>query len=203
MNYLAHLYLSGNSDEIRIGNFIGDYVKGNKYLKFPELISKGILMHRSIDYFTDNHPIIREIALLVKPGFGRHSGIIVDIYFDHFLAVNWVEYSYYSLKQFADLCHSAFISNFLVLPNRVKQFVPFIILHKRFESYSETKNLVEVFDIMSKRTSLPANSVWAVNLLEKEYENFDNLFRIFFEDLIDHVETKYEFQLDRPIAIRK
>lgn len=201
MNYLAHLYLSGDSEEIKIGNFIGDYVKGKKFQDYPAAISQGILLHRSIDYFTDNHEVAKEMASLIKPGFGRYSGVIVDIYFDHFLAANWADYSNYSLKHFSENCHKIFLKNFRVLPLKVKQFVPFIILHKRFESYSETKNLHAVFEIMSARTSLPSNSLWAVSLLEREYNKFESMFRIFFEDIIKHVEISHQISIERPLLI--
>ena len=65
MNFLAHTYLSGANDEIIVGNFMGDYVKGKNYLHLPELIKKGILIHRDIDYYTDTHPITRESRALV------------------------------------------------------------------------------------------------------------------------------------------
>ena len=79
MNYLAHIYLSGESDEIIVGNFIGDFVKGNKYQKYPEKVAFGIQMHRSIDMFTDQHPDVREFVNILKPGYGRYAGIVADV----------------------------------------------------------------------------------------------------------------------------
>ena len=60
MNFLAHIYLSGENQGITIGNFIADGIKGNKYLSYREDLQKGILLHRSIDSFTDQHPIVRQ-----------------------------------------------------------------------------------------------------------------------------------------------
>jgi acyl carrier protein phosphodiesterase len=198
MNYLAHIYLSGESDEIKIGNFIGDCVKGNKYLDYPELVSFGIRMHRSIDSFTDQHPDVKECLKLLKPGYGRYSGIVSDIFFDHFLAFNWHEYSVYSLQQFSRHAHSVFISNFGLLPLRVKQFLPFLIHHKRLESYAKRDTMFEVLEIMSRRTSLPANSHWAVQLLNDEYSQFEALFRSFFEEMATFVESEFSVGISRP-----
>ena len=86
MNYLAHLYLSGDSEQLLVGNFIGDYVKGNKYRSYSDEIAKGILLHRYIDSFTDQHIKHRAAKLYFKEEFGHYSGIIIDFIYDHFLA---------------------------------------------------------------------------------------------------------------------
>ena len=198
MNYLAHLYLSGESDEIKLGNFIGDFVKGNKYLEYPEQVAFGIKLHRSIDFFTDQHPDVKECIAILKPGYGRYSGIVADIFFDHFLASNWSEYSNYTLRQFSKNSHAVFLSNFLLLPFRVKQFLPFLIQHKRLESYAHRENLTHVLDIMSRRTSLPQNSEWAMRILNQEYVQFESLFRSFFADLIKYVESDFAVRISKP-----
>ncbi|MEI6275950.1 MAG: ACP phosphodiesterase [Prolixibacteraceae bacterium] len=198
MNYLAHLYLSGESDEIKLGNFIGDYVKGNKYLDYPEQVAFGIRMHRRIDAFTDGHTDVKECNKLLKPGFGRYSGIVSDIFFDHFLAAKFHEYSAYSLRQFSKQAHSIFISNFGILPFRVKQFLPFLIHHKRLESYAVRDTMFHVLEIMSRRTSLPSNSQWAFDVLNQEYDQFEALFRSFFEEMICFVESEFEVGISKP-----
>ena len=198
MNYLAHLYLSGESDEIKLGNFIGDFVKGNKYQQYPEMVAYGIQLHRNIDSFTDNHPDVRECIQLLKPGYGRFSGVVMDIFFDHFLAANWKDYSTVTLRQFAKQAHSVFISNFLMLPLRVKQFLPFLIQHRRLESYAKKENLFHVLEIMSNRTSLPSNSEWAMTMLHQEYDEFERLFRSFFAELTDYVEREFTVTISKP-----
>jgi acyl carrier protein phosphodiesterase len=198
MNYLAHIYLSGDSDEIMLGNFIGDYVKGNKHMHYPEQVAFGIRLHRSIDLFTDQHSDVRRCINLLKPGYGRYAGIVVDVFLDHFLAANWNDYSEYTLHQFARHAHAVFLSNFGLLPFRVKQFLPFLIQHKRLESYAERENLYQVLEIMSRRTSLPANSQWAMQILFQEYEQFGALFRSFFAEMIAYVETDFGVKIARP-----
>jgi acyl carrier protein phosphodiesterase len=198
MNFLAHLYLSGESDEIKLGNFIGDYVKGNKHLHFPDQVAFGIRLHRSIDAFTDSHPDVKASMQLLKPGYGRYSGVIVDVFFDHFLASNWQDYSSYTLRTFASKAHAIFLSNFLMLPTKVKQFLPFLIHHKRLESYAQRESLYHVLEIMSKRTSLPANSEWAMTILHQEYDQFEWLFRRFFAELTEYVEMEFSIQIAKP-----
>lgn len=203
MNYLAHLYLSGESDEVKIGNFIGDFVKGNKYQNFPEEISYGIKLHRSIDSFTDSHADVKACANLLKPGYGRHAGIVADVFFDHFLAANWSDYSPVTLRQFAKHVHAVLLSNFGLLPLRVKQFLPFLIQHKRLESYAKLENLFQVLEIMSRYTSLPTQSNWAIEVLRNEYAQFEALFRSFFAELTSYVETEFAIGILKPLACRK
>ena len=198
MNYLAHIYLSGNSEEITIGNFIGDFVKGNQHQQFPEQVAYGIIMHRRIDSFTDQHALVRDCIQLLRPGYGKYAGIVADIFFDHFLASNWNDYSVHTLRQFTKNAHAIFISNFGLLPFRVKQFLPFFIHQRRLESYANRENLLAILDIMSRRTSLPANSEWAMLILNQKYDDFEALFRSFFPDLINYVETDFGVKIARP-----
>ena len=86
MNFLAHIYLSGNNKEITIGNFIADGIRGKDYKKYPEAIQTGILLHRQIDTFTDAHKTVRQSTKRLHENYGHYSGVIVDILYDHFLA---------------------------------------------------------------------------------------------------------------------
>lgn len=198
MNYLAHIYLSGESDEILLGNFIGDYVKGNKYQEYPEKVAFGIRLHRSIDLFTDQHQDVKRCIDLLKPEYGRYAGVVVDVFFDHFLAANWNQYSVYTLREYAKHAHAVFLSNFRLLPFRVKQFLPFLIQHKRLESYAKVENLYQVLEIMSRRTSLPSKSEFALQVLIREYDQFDALFHRFFAEMIEYVERDFNILIQRP-----
>lgn len=198
MNYLAHLYLSGESNEIKLGNFIGDYVKGNKHQKYPEQVAFGIKLHRHIDLFTDHHPDVKTGKQILSFGYGRYSGVVVDIFFDHFLAANWSDYSPYSLSEFSKNAHALFLSNYLMLPFKVKQFLPFLIHNKRFESYANKESIPEVLEIMARRTSLPDNSQWAFQMLILEYEQIEQLFRHFFSEIVAYVESDFGIEIMKP-----
>ena len=195
---MAHIYLSGDSEEITVGNFIGDFVKGNKHQQFPEQVAHGIVLHRRIDSFTDQHAAVRECIQLLRPGYGKYAGIVADVFFDHFLASNWNDYSVDSLRHFTKNAHAIFLSNFGLLPFRVQQFLPFLIYHRRLESYAKLENMQPVLDIMSRHTSLPANSQWALEMLNQEYGQFKTLFQSFFPELIDYVENGFEVKITRP-----
>jgi acyl carrier protein phosphodiesterase len=178
-----------------LGNFVGDHVKGNRYKLFPPDVARGIILHRHIDSFTDQHLLVKEGIKLLRPGYGKYSGIVVDVFFDHFLACNWANYSPISLRHFARNAHAVFLSNFWLLPSKVKQFLPFLIGHKRLESYAFRENIKHVLDIMSRYSSLPDKSDWAILILNEEYNQFQTLFRSFFAEMIEYIERDFEIKL--------
>lgn len=93
MNYLAHLYLADDSPGSLIGSLLGDFVKGNLDNAYDEEITRGILIHRRIDSFSDSHEKVLESKRLISPKRRTFSSIIIDVSFDHFLARDWSEYS--------------------------------------------------------------------------------------------------------------
>ncbi|MBP6827851.1 MAG: hypothetical protein KA165_14915 [Saprospiraceae bacterium] len=92
MNHLAHCFLSFNDEDLLLGNFIGDFVKGNDWKKYPEKVQQGILLHRTIDSYTDNHPMTDRSVTRVRPYAGRYSPPFTDILYDHLLAIHWEKY---------------------------------------------------------------------------------------------------------------
>jgi acyl carrier protein phosphodiesterase len=72
-----------------LGNFMGDFVKGNKYLAYTGDIQKGLLLHREIDTFTDKHDTHKQSRDRFRKHYGLYSGVVVDIVYDHFLASRW------------------------------------------------------------------------------------------------------------------
>ena len=143
MNFLAHLHLSGTNDYIKIGNFIGDSVKGKSYQKFAPDIQKGILLHRKIDYFTDKHIITKDLSKFFAPKYRKYSGIVVDIIYDYYLANNWNKYSNISLEQFISDTHNLLMLNFRILPLKIKKFLPFLIGKKRLLSYRNISGIAK------------------------------------------------------------
>lgn len=192
MNYLAHLYLSGTSEKLLVGNFIGDYVKGKKYTNYPSEIAKGILLHRQIDSFTDAHNAHLEARNLFRSEFGLYSGIVVDFIYDHYLAKNWSDYSSITLRTFAKRAHAILLSNFGVLPTRVQAFLPFLIQNKRLESYASVEGIIHSLKTMSKYSSVPNKAAEAREVLEDNYKLLDENFSFFMEEMIAFVRSHSE-----------
>lgn len=201
MNYLAHLYLSGDSEKLLVGNFIGDYVKGNRYLQYHNDIAKGILLHRHIDSFTDQHPLHREAKKYFREDFGHYSGIVIDFLYDHFLACNWSRYSEISLRWFAKRAHSVLLSHFTELPLRVQGFLPFLIQNKRLESYATVDGIIQSMQIMGKYSSLPSKSELARKILLENYDELQTNFFSFMDEAMLYVKDEFEIVL--PIGARQ
>ena len=184
MNFLAHLFLSGTDPEVKVGNFIGDYVKGNSYNKYSPGIQTGILLHRKIDSFTDSHPVVKVSATKLQEHYGRYSRVVVDVFYDHFLAVNWHSYSDKDLAGFVTGVHRLLISNYFKLPARVKRFLPFLIKNRRLEKYRYVSGIERSLKIMSSYSTLPDKAGFAIDVLENEYDKFNSEFKEFFPEVI-------------------
>ncbi len=196
LNFLAHIYLSGDSDEIKLGNFIGDYVKGKGYEKYPELVRKGIILHRMIDSFTDSHPLVNQSKMHLKRRFSRYSGVIVDIFYDHFLASEWGMFSKHPLPQFVINMYEILVNNYVILPREIKTFLPFFIINNWLESYTSIEGIEGVLRRMTKRTSLPNETTFAISELRNNYHIFRNEFFEYFPQLVAYVEEKHSISIN-------
>lgn len=189
MNFLAHAFLSGNNDDILIGNFIADAVKGNHMEKFREGIWQGIKLHREIDSFTDAHPVFARSKHRIQGRYGKFSGVIIDIYYDHFLAAGWSDWSDSDLSEFSLQVYQLMLENYAILPARSKRILPYMIIHNWLVGYSRFKDLRWVFKGMARRTrEYHSGMETAVESLEEHYDAFRQDFREFFPDMIRHAE---------------
>ncbi len=190
MNFLAHIYLSGDDPEIAIGNFISDSVRGKKYKSFPVGIQKGILLHRKIDTFTDAHEIFRKSTKRLHKKYSHYSGVIVDIYYDHFLAKNWKDYSDKPLEEFTFEFYKVLIDNYDLLPARVQNLTPYLIKDNWLLSYATVEGISRVLNGMSKRTKYKSNMEMASEDLLEFYDIFEKEFKDFFEELMKFSNVK-------------
>jgi acyl carrier protein phosphodiesterase len=191
VNFLAHIYLSGDSRELLIGNFIGDYIKGNEYLNYPEAVQEGILLHRKIDSFTDHHPVTFKAKKLVREKYGHYAGIVIDIIYDHFLSANWERYSDMPLRTYVRNRYRMLDSGFSMFPVGVKTWFPYFIKSNWLEAYTSFHGLVMVFKRMSYRTSLPDHSEYAVEQLRDNYDLMEGYFDEFFQDIRAYLGEEY------------
>ncbi|MBI4945711.1 MAG: DUF479 domain-containing protein [Bacteroidetes bacterium] len=182
MNFLAHLYLSDNDDQLMIGNFIADSVKGSMFKNYPEGIAKGIKLHRAIDFYSDNHPVFLQSVIRLRPAYRKYAGVVVDIFYDHFLAKNWKDYSEKPLKQYADEVHSLMMKNIFIMPDNSLMFLKYAMRTNRMVSYATIEGIGETLYGMSRRTTFKSNMELSVNNLKENYPLFENEFREFFEE---------------------
>lgn len=183
MNFLAHLFLSGQSEDIQLGNFIGDFVKGNRYERYPEGVKRGILLHRQIDSFTDHHVVFKRSCERVKPFYGRYAGVVMDVFYDHFLANNWSQFAQEDLGAFVGRVNKMLLMNYFNMPFRLKQFLPFLVVNNRLLSYRYVDGIERALTIMSQRTSLPAFAPKAIENLIEFYPAYEEEFNAFFTEI--------------------
>ena len=191
MNFLAHIYLSFGDDEITIGNFIADSIRGNKFKHLPERVQKGILLHREIDTYTDAHPIARLSSKRLHQNYSHYSRVIVDIFYDHFLAKNWQQYSDTPLGIFVDKFYDLLEDNFTILPDGTKRMIPYMISDNWLLNYAQMDGISRVLSGMNRRTNNKSKMNFAILDLEKNYEAFEVEFTAFFNELVVFSKQKY------------
>ena len=190
MNFLAHIYLSGDDEEITIGNFIADGIKGKQYRKYPQQIQKGILLHRAIDSYTDSHPIVKQSTKRLHENYSHYSGVIVDILYDHFLAKNWKDYHDLPLDEYVDEFYEILRNKFEVLPTRIQRMMPYMIGDNWLLSYATIPGISKILNQMNVRTKGVSKMNFAVLELEEFYAEFEEEFTSFFAELIDYSKNK-------------
>ncbi len=183
MNYLAHILLSGSDGGVRVGNFIGDAVKGNAYKDYPQAICRGVKLHRTIDAYTDSHPAIREAVRTLSPHFGRYSGVVLDIYFDHLLASRFGEFSDVPLRRFTRRFYLDLALRRHRLPQRIKNFMWHFILTDRLGRYATAGGIGESLSIMVRYRHLDIHVQAAVEYLARHEDELWEVFLPFFGEL--------------------
>ncbi len=196
MNFLAHLYLSGTEPDIQLGNFIGDFVKGrNLTEQFGSGIAKGIELHRAIDEFTDKHLVVKRSKERLRPKYGHYSPVIVDIFYDHFLARNWDRFHKTFLPDYTEQVYSMIMSRENILPEKVKWMMPYMIKGNWLANYARVDGIGRVLNGMSRRTPYDSKMDEAVEDLKISYAEFEKEFFEFFPELEKHSS---EFLLTSP-----
>jgi len=184
MNFLAHVHLSADDDQLMIGNFIGDFVKGGSLEgRYTPQIIKGIELHRAIDHYTDNHDVVQTSKNRLRPKYRHYSGVIVDMYYDHFLSKNWEAYHHLPLPVFANQFYSILQSNEHLLPQGVLRMMPYMIRGNWLVNYAKTEGIDRALTGMSRRTTFDSKMDEAAQDLVKNYSAFEEEFKVFFPAL--------------------
>ena len=183
MNFLAHIYLSGNDDDIKIGNFLGDFVKGrlNKLSnsQYTTGIINGMALHRKIDFFTDNHPLVRQSIDRLQPKYHKFSGIVVDMFYDHILARNFSQYSATSLEEYAQNFYKLLEKRKSEIPEPMERMVKSMVSRNWFLGYKTFEGIEWALTGISKRLSFESGIENATDELRKDYNLYEKEFKIF------------------------
>ena len=190
MNYLAHAYLSGEDEGILIGNFIADAVKGKTMNDYSDEVRRGIILHRFIDEFTDNHPLHKASRAKLHERYGHYSGVLIDIFYDHFLAKNWQDYSKVSLEDYTSWLYKLLEDNRQILPERIQYMLEYMIPQNWLLNYAHFEGIGRVLRGMAKRAKFESQMEHGVEDLKLYYNEFEKEFRQFFPELKAFVNDK-------------
>ncbi|MDT8348147.1 MAG: ACP phosphodiesterase [Flavobacteriaceae bacterium] len=186
MNFLAHIYLSEGHPAISVGNFMADAVKGSRYKNYPKAFKQGILLHRSIDYFTDTHDLVKKSKRFFSLDYGLYSGILVDMYFDHLLAKNWSLYHEQSLQSFAAWFYDVLQQYEAVLPEPTRKIAPYLISGNWLVEYASEAGIQQILWQMQRRIKAPKPLEESFELYLSHQSEISALFIPFFEALRRH-----------------
>lgn len=189
MNYLAHIYLSGDSSRMRVGGFIADAVKGRIPECYPSELGAGIRLHRLIDSYTDHHPLVREMVVFLNKEFGRYGVILPDLFFDHYLAKEFDRYSSFSLSSFSRKFYFDLVRNYPYLPIRVRRFMWHFIATNRLSRYRTVEGLIESVEIMVAYRGLPFDTEKIRKHFLDNYVYYQSCFDSFFPDVVTYVDS--------------
>jgi acyl carrier protein phosphodiesterase len=189
MNFLAHIYLSGTNPKTMVGNFIGDFVKGRNVLEqFEADIAKGIELHRSIDEFTDHHPVVQISKMRLRPKYRHYAAVIVDIFYDHLLSRFWSNYHTEPLENFSHDVYKILQQHQNVLPMPVKSLLPYMIRDNWLLNYGTFDGIEKALTGISRRARHDSRMDESIHDLREYYEAFKSEFELFFPDLKKHSE---------------
>ncbi len=190
MNFLAHLYLSENNTNIMIGNFIADHIRGNNYEGFSKEIQQGIFLHREIDTFTDAHEIVRKSKRRLHERYRHYDGVIIDIFYDYFLAKNWANYSAIPLDVYTSSINNLFNKISPELPVKSQQFIKYMIEYNILFNYQFKEGIEKVLNGMNRRTKGKSQMNLAIEDLRNLENEFQEDFTLFFKDLQEYIQQK-------------
>ncbi len=189
MNFLAHTYLSPKNDIIMLGNLSGDFVKGKSMDGIHEDIAKGARLHREIDTFTDSHDKFKSAKRIVSPIFNHYSGVLIDMFYDYFLAKKWKEQNIIKFEEHIQTIYQSGTDNKLILPERFQPVLPIMIKFDWLTSYSTHDGLTNILTQMTNRINNKALLYQGVDLLIKHEDQFEELFNEFWISITSEFDT--------------
>ena len=198
MNLLAHIYLSGNSEKFLAGNFIADDIKGKQYLQFEEGIQEGIFLHRKIDAFTDNHEKVRNTVKLLRERFDKYAPVVADIFYDHFLALNWDSFSNISLNNFVHNRYEILAKFRHIFPENMKKVFDAMVENDWLTNYTTLSGIEKALSGIAHRTQYDSNLHDGSQNLIKNFQAYQKDFLSFFPcicNYVDEILTKKGFHL--------
>ncbi len=184
MNFLAHIYLSMDDEEIMVANFMADSVRKVQVKNYTQKFQKGFALHHFIDHYTDHHPLVKEAQSVLTERHGKYASVLTDLFFDHFLARDWEEWHPLSLNEFTQNFYGLLDQFNTVLTPRIKHLKPYMVRGNWLYNYQYIDGMRRVLGGMSRRARFTNKMNEGIQDLEKHYLFFESIFNRFFPELI-------------------
>ena len=196
MNYLAHLYLSEPTEEAWLGSLLGDFVKGPLDGHYGVNITRAIALHRKIDSFTDAHPVVLQSKSRISPGRRRYAGIMMDMFYDHFLAKYWREFHDEPLDAFTARIYAILGRHHAMLPERFQQMAPNMARWNWLGSYAEVLSIHAALDRMGQRLKRENRLLNSADELVEHYAELESDFRTFMPQVLEFAQRHHLATID-------
>ena len=170
---------------------LGDFVRGRQAEQYSAGIRAGIRLHVRIDSFTDSHPIVAVSKARVRPPYRRYAGVLVDVFYDHFLARNWRVYSPgVPLEEFARKSYAVLWEAREILPARLQRIRPSMMEQDWLTSYRTVESIDRVLQGLARRVSRENPLPHAISVLREHHHELESDFREFFPRLAGFVANQ-------------
>ena len=187
MNFLAHFLLAHQTPELVVGNYLGDFVKGKQYQAYDTAIGQGIMLHREIDRYTDTHPVFLQSKRRLSPVHGHYAEVIVDIFYDHLLAVHWSAYHEAPLARFAQRIYALLQQRLYLMPPPAQRVFSYMQAHDWLTNYAHPEGIARTLSGMQQRARFPNQMSRAADDLQKDFTLYSQGFQEFFPQVQQHV----------------
>lgn len=186
VNFLFHMLLSGDDEQLLVGNFMGDFVKGGLEERFTKRVRQGVRLHRMIDSYAEQNPWFRGSKQRLDPGYGLYRGAMVDMFYDYFLVNSWQHWSDESFDRFLVRTRSVIDRHQEVLPDELHRFIP-ALFEELLPSYGTTAGIGAALSRLSRRLSRANPLAGSERELLCHHEALYDDFRQFTPDMLDFV----------------
>jgi acyl carrier protein phosphodiesterase len=192
LNYLAHFYLAFGDRDLLTGQFVADAVKGKQFLGYPGRIAGGILLHRHVDAYTDSHPQNLRLRSLIRQKLGLFTPVAIDLFFDHFLALQWEKWHREPLESFAAGCYASLTGHREHLPERMRVTLDYMSRYNWLAGYATKVGLQRSLEGLSGRVRGGHVLRIAPAVLDQYYPEIQQTFHIFFPEMIQSAKAKLD-----------
>jgi len=190
LNYLGHLFLSPPDEDALLGSLLGDFVKGPIADRYPEPVARAIALHRRLDSYTDSHPAVRLSRSRTSAARRRYAGIMIDIFYDHFLARYWAEFHAEPLRVFCARVYEILDRRHPELPERLQRMAPTMARWDWFGSYADIESVYMTLDSMSRRLRRDNPLVDSADELVANYADLEGDFRAFLPEALAYAREQ-------------